>query len=122
MIEKFMTRVSTLRRGEATRNSTGGNVKHQGKRQVAKLSRTASDARRGPETEIPTRMQPRKQHALLPVRPFITRKHHREEQQSSSSMRPLTDLMSKTQGDKEVPIWPIKPIFSFFYEKLFLLN
>ncbi|XP_051161741.1 serine/threonine-protein kinase MARK2-like isoform X7 [Leptopilina boulardi] len=93
--------VSTLRRGEATRNSTGGNVRHQGKRQVAKLSRTASDARRGPETEIPTRMQPRKQHALLPVRPFITRKHHREEQQSSSSMRPLTDLMSKTQGDKE---------------------
>ncbi|XP_043461258.1 serine/threonine-protein kinase MARK2-like isoform X5 [Leptopilina heterotoma] len=98
--------VSTLRRGEATRNSTGGNVRHQGKRQVAKLSRTASDARRGPETEIPTRMQPRKQHTLLPVRPFITRKHHRDEQQpqqqqSSSSMRPLTDLMTKTQGDKE---------------------
>ena len=97
-----MIRVSTLRRGEATRNSTGGNVRQQGKRQVAKLSRTASDARRGPETEIPTRMQPRKQHALLPVRPFITRKH-REEPQSSSSLRPLTDVMLKSHSGKEVP-------------------
>ncbi|XP_076391860.1 serine/threonine-protein kinase MARK2 isoform X14 [Megachile rotundata] len=108
---------SPLHRGDATRNSTG-NAGVITKKPATKLSRTASDTRRGQETEIPLRAHPRIQQARAFARPIVTKKDHRQQQQQqqkqqqqqqrqnnaiSNALRPLSDIMQKGgQNEKEL--------------------
>ncbi|XP_057323545.1 serine/threonine-protein kinase MARK2-like isoform X9 [Microplitis mediator] len=85
---------SPLQRGEAMRNSTGNAAI---KRPAVKLSRTASDTRRGQETEMPLKVQSRAQQLARVVRPVVVKKsdsRHRPE--VSGTLKPLTDIMQKT--------------------------
>ncbi|XP_034172756.1 serine/threonine-protein kinase MARK2 isoform X2 [Osmia lignaria lignaria] len=114
---------STLHRGDATRNSTG-NAGVATKKPTTKLSRTASDTRRGQETEVPLRAHPRVQQTRAFPRPIITKKDHRQQQQQqkqqqqqqllqqqqqqrqsnviNNALRPLSDIMQKSgQNEKE---------------------
>ncbi|XP_046821504.1 serine/threonine-protein kinase MARK2-like isoform X11 [Vespa crabro] len=72
---------SPLHRGDATRNSTGNASIAPKKPSSVKLSRTASDTRRGQETEIPLRAQTRVQPVRTLVRPIITKKDHQRQLQ-----------------------------------------
>ncbi|KAG7201935.1 hypothetical protein KM043_004640 [Ampulex compressa] len=114
---------SPLHRGDATRNSTG-NAGIITKKPAVKLSRTASDTRRGQEAEIPLRAQARVQQTRALVRPILTKKDHRQQQQqqqqqqqahqhqaqqqqnnptSGGTLRPLSDIMQKSaHNEKEV--------------------
>ncbi|XP_014475931.1 PREDICTED: serine/threonine-protein kinase MARK2-like isoform X3 [Dinoponera quadriceps] len=110
---------SPLHRGDATRNSTG-NAGIAPKKSAVKLSRTASDTRRGQEMEMPLRGQSRIQQARTFVRPIVTKKdqrhhhlqlqHHQQQQQQQQQqnnsatipLRPLSDVMQKgIPSDKE---------------------
>lgn len=76
------------------RNSTGNAAI---KRPAVKLSRTASDTRRGQETEMPLKVQSRAQQLARVVRPVVVKKsdsRHRPE--VSGTLKPLTDIMQKT--------------------------
>ncbi|XP_076750841.1 serine/threonine-protein kinase MARK2 isoform X3 [Xylocopa sonorina] len=88
---------SPLHRGDATRNSTG-NAGVATKKPSTKLSRTASDTRRGQEAEALLRAQARVvQQARKFARPVITKKEHRHQQQ-----RQRSDIAQKgSQNDKE---------------------
>lgn len=100
---------SPLHRGDATRNSTG-NAGIAPKKPIVKLSRTASDTRRGQEAEMRTQSRMPQTRAL--VRPIVTKKdhqRHQQQQQQSNSvsipLRPLSDVMQKgIQSEKEVDI------------------
>lgn len=102
-----------LKRGDATRNSTGtsSNVT---KRQPIKLVRTASDTRRCQDVEMPLRGQSRAQQSRG-IRPVVNisgkkddrlssqppssqqqQQQQRDNNNSSGVMRPLTDIMQKT--------------------------
>nr|XP_012227393.1 PREDICTED: serine/threonine-protein kinase MARK2-like isoform X4 [Linepithema humile] len=97
---------SPLHRGDATRNSTG-NAGIAPKKPTVKLSRTASDTRRGQEAEM--RAQSRMPQTRALVRPIVTKKdhqRHQQQQQQSNSvtipLRPLSDIMQKgIQSEKE---------------------
>lgn len=115
IVMKHQRRASPLHRGDATRNSTG-NACIAPKKPTVKLSRTASDTRRGQEVEMPLRAQSRMQQARPFVRPIVTKKdhqrHHLQQQQQLQQhqnnsvtipLRPLSDIMQKgIPGDKEV--------------------
>ncbi|XP_011332193.1 serine/threonine-protein kinase MARK2 isoform X3 [Ooceraea biroi] len=96
---------SPLHRGDATRNSTGN--AGIAPKKPAKLSRTASDTRRGQEAEMRTQSRMPQTRAL--VRPIITKKDHQRHQQQQQQnnattvpLRPLSDIMQKgIQGEKE---------------------
>ncbi|CAK9801131.1 Serine/threonine-protein kinase MARK2 [Anthophora plagiata] len=109
---------SPLHRGDATRNSTG-NTGVTAKKTSSKLSRTASDTRRGQEGEISLRSRVQ---VRMNARPIITKKDHRHQQQhqhqhqqqqqqqqqrqnnavSGGTLRPLSDIMQKSgQNEKE---------------------
>ncbi|XP_066591468.1 serine/threonine-protein kinase MARK2-like isoform X5 [Prorops nasuta] len=95
---------SPLKRGDATRNSTGNAGITLKKSSGVKLSRTASDTRRGgPETEIPLRAQSRVQQAGALVRPVFTKRDQRRQQRTNTSgqLRPLTDIMQKIVKGEE---------------------
>ncbi|XP_074095262.1 serine/threonine-protein kinase MARK2 isoform X4 [Cotesia typhae] len=84
---------ASLQRGEAMRNSTGNAAI---KRPAVKLSRTASDTRRGQETEMPLKVQSRAQQLARVARPVVIKKsdsRHRPE--VSGALKPLTDIMQK---------------------------
>ncbi|XP_029156407.1 LOW QUALITY PROTEIN: serine/threonine-protein kinase MARK2-like [Nylanderia fulva] len=104
---------SPLQRGDATRNSTG-NACIAPKKPAVKLSRTASDTRRGQETEM--RTQPRMPQTRALVRPIVAKKDHQQRHQqqqqhqhqqqnnavTSIQLRPLSDIMQKSiQSEKE---------------------
>ncbi|XP_012537796.1 serine/threonine-protein kinase MARK2 isoform X3 [Monomorium pharaonis] len=97
---------SLLHRGDATRNSTG-NAGIAPKKPTVKLSRTASDTRRGQETEI--RAQSRMPQTRAIVRPTVTKKdhqrHHQPQQQNNNAaiplVRPLPDMQKGIQSEKE---------------------
>ncbi|XP_011140733.1 serine/threonine-protein kinase MARK2 isoform X3 [Harpegnathos saltator] len=111
---------SLLHRGDATRNSTG-NAGITPKKPTVKLSRTASDTRRGQEAEMPLKGQSRMQQARTFVRPIVAKKDHQrhhqlqqqqqqqqlqlQQQQNNSAtipFRPLSDIMQKgIPSDKE---------------------
>ncbi|XP_017754111.1 PREDICTED: serine/threonine-protein kinase MARK2-like isoform X4 [Eufriesea mexicana] len=96
---------SPLHRGDATRNSTG-NAGATTKKASTKLSRTASDTRRGQEAEIPLRAQARVQQTRVLARPVSAKKdRHQQQRQSSvvsSALRPLSDVTQKGgQNEKE---------------------
>ncbi|KAK9294331.1 hypothetical protein QLX08_011010 [Tetragonisca angustula] len=93
---------SPLHRGDATRNSTG-NAGVTTKKASTKLSRTASDTRRGQEAEVPLRAQTRVQQAraLVAARANNAKKDHRHQQQRqtttvSSAIKPLSDVTQKS--------------------------
>ncbi|KYM95980.1 MAP/microtubule affinity-regulating kinase 3 [Cyphomyrmex costatus] len=73
---------SLLHRGDATRNSTG-NAGIAPKKPTVKLSRTASDTRRGQEVEIRTQSRMPQTRAI--VRPIVTKKDHQRHQQSQQA-------------------------------------
>ena len=106
-----MKRASPLHRGDATRNSTG-NAGVTTKKASTKLSRTASDTRRGQEAEVPLRAQTRVQQAraLVAARANNAKKDHRHQQQRqtttvSSAIKPLSDVTQKSGvNEKEVDI------------------
>ncbi|KAF7401174.1 hypothetical protein HZH68_006994 [Vespula germanica] len=82
-------RASPLHRGDATRNSTGNASIASKKPSSVKLSRTASDTRRGQETEIPLRAQTRVQPVRTLVRPIITKKDHQRQLQQQQQQLQL---------------------------------
>ncbi|KAK1136403.1 hypothetical protein K0M31_000961 [Melipona bicolor] len=99
---------SPLHRGDATRNSTG-NAGVTTKKASTKLSRTASDTRRGQEAEVPLRAQTRVQQAraLVAARANNAKKDHRHHQQQqqqqqrqtttvSSASKPLSNVTQKS--------------------------
>lgn len=98
-------RASLLHRGDATRNSTG-NAGISPKKPTVKLSRTASDTRRGQEAEI--RAQSRMPQTRAIVRPIVTKKafqrHQQPQQQDYIPLRPLPDMQKGIQSEKEVDI------------------
>ncbi|XP_020292870.1 serine/threonine-protein kinase MARK2-like isoform X3 [Pseudomyrmex gracilis] len=86
---------SPLHRGDATRNSTG-NACIAPKKPAVKLSRTASDTRRGQETEM--RAQSRMPQTRALIRPIVTKKEQRQQQQQQNNAvttRPLSDILQK---------------------------
>ncbi|XP_018402959.1 PREDICTED: serine/threonine-protein kinase MARK2-like isoform X4 [Cyphomyrmex costatus] len=96
---------SLLHRGDATRNSTG-NAGIAPKKPTVKLSRTASDTRRGQEVEIRTQSRMPQTRAI--VRPIVTKKDHQRHQQSQQQnnamtvpLRPLSDMQKGIQSEKE---------------------
>ncbi|XP_018043615.1 PREDICTED: serine/threonine-protein kinase MARK2-like isoform X2 [Atta colombica] len=96
---------SLLHRGDATRNSTG-NAGIVPKKPTVKLSRTASDTRRGQETEMRTQSRMPQTRAI--VRPIVTKKDHQRQQQSQQQnntmtvpLRPLSDMQKGIQSEKE---------------------
>lgn len=100
--------ISLLHRGDATRNSTG-NAGIVPKKPTVKLSRTASDTRRGQETEMRTQSRMPQTRAI--VRPIVTKKDHQRQQQSQQQnnamtvpLRPLSDMQKGIQSEKEVDI------------------
>ncbi|XP_011068038.1 PREDICTED: serine/threonine-protein kinase MARK2-like isoform X9 [Acromyrmex echinatior] len=97
--------ISLLHRGDATRNSTG-NAGIVPKKPTVKLSRTASDTRRGQETEMRTQSRMPQTRAI--VRPIVTKKDHQRQQQSQQQnnamtvpLRPLSDMQKGIQSEKE---------------------
>lgn len=101
-------RTSLLHRGDATRNSTG-NAGIVPKKPTVKLSRTASDTRRGQEMEMRTQSRMPQTRAI--VRPIVTKKDHQRQQQSQQQnnamtvpLRPLSDMQKGIQSEKEVDI------------------
>lgn len=104
-------RASLLQRGDATRNSTG-NAGITPKKPAVKLSRTASDTRRGQEAEM--RAQARMPQTRALVRPIVPKRDHQQRHQqqqqqnnaaTSIPLRPLSDIMQKSiQSEKEVDI------------------
>lgn len=103
-------RASPLQRGDATRNSTG-NAGIAPKKPAVKLSRTASDTRRGQEVEM--RTQSRMPQTRTLVRPIIAKRDHQQRHQQQQQqqnnvatgiqLRPLSDIMQKSiQSEKEV--------------------
>ncbi|EFN62365.1 Serine/threonine-protein kinase MARK2 [Camponotus floridanus] len=101
-------RASPLQRGDATRNSTG-NAGITPKKPAVKLSRTASDTRRGQEAEM--RAQARMPQTRALVRPIVPKRDHQQRHQqqqqqnnaaTSIPLRPLSDIMQKSiQSEKE---------------------
>ncbi|KAL6427376.1 hypothetical protein ACFW04_008725 [Cataglyphis niger] len=104
-------RTSLLQRGDATRNSTG-NAGIAPKKPAVKLSRTASDTRRGQEAEM--RAQSRMPQTRALVRPIVAKRDHQQRHQQqqqqpqqnnaapSIPLRPLSDIMQKSiQNEKE---------------------
>ncbi|KAL6427363.1 hypothetical protein ACFW04_008725 [Cataglyphis niger] len=102
---------SLLQRGDATRNSTG-NAGIAPKKPAVKLSRTASDTRRGQEAEM--RAQSRMPQTRALVRPIVAKRDHQQRHQQqqqqpqqnnaapSIPLRPLSDIMQKSiQNEKE---------------------
>ncbi|KAM0725722.1 Serine/threonine-protein kinase MARK2 [Formica fusca] len=99
---------SPLQRGDATRNSTG-NAGIAPKKPAVKLSRTASDTRRGQEAEM--RAQSRMPQTRALVRPIVAKREHQQRHQqqqqpnnaaTSIPLRPLSDIMQKSiQSEKE---------------------
>ncbi|XP_076279798.1 serine/threonine-protein kinase MARK2-like isoform X6 [Lasioglossum baleicum] len=105
---------SPLQRGDATRNSTG-NAGITVKKVATKLSRTASDTRRGQEAEISLRAHTRA-HQTRAV-PIVGKKDHRRQHQQQqqqqqqphhqnnavrNALKPLSDIMRKaSQNEKE---------------------
>ncbi|XP_025264673.1 serine/threonine-protein kinase MARK2 isoform X4 [Camponotus floridanus] len=99
---------SPLQRGDATRNSTG-NAGITPKKPAVKLSRTASDTRRGQEAEM--RAQARMPQTRALVRPIVPKRDHQQRHQqqqqqnnaaTSIPLRPLSDIMQKSiQSEKE---------------------
>ncbi|XP_018376944.1 PREDICTED: serine/threonine-protein kinase MARK2-like isoform X3 [Trachymyrmex cornetzi] len=96
---------SLLHRGDATRNSTG-NAGIVPKKPTVKLSRTASDTRRGQETEMRTQSRMPQTRAI--VRPIVIKKDHQRQQQSQQQnnamtipLRPLSDMQKGIQSEKE---------------------
>ncbi|XP_072752298.1 serine/threonine-protein kinase MARK2 isoform X4 [Anoplolepis gracilipes] len=101
---------SLLQRGDATRNSTG-NAGIAPKKPAVKLSRTASDTRRGQEAEM--RAQSRMPQTRALVRPIVAKRDHQQRHQqqqqqqqnnaaTSIPLRPLSDIMQKSvQSEKE---------------------
>ncbi|XP_024885224.1 serine/threonine-protein kinase MARK2-like isoform X3 [Temnothorax curvispinosus] len=94
-----------LHRGDATRNSTG-NAGIASKKPTVKLSRTASDTRRGQEAE--TRAQSRMPQTRAIVRPIVTKKDHQRHQQPQQQnnattipLKPLSDMQKGIQSEKE---------------------
>lgn len=102
---KKKKRASPLHRGDATRNSTG-NACIAPKKPAVKLSRTASDTRRGQETEM--RAQSRMPQTRALIRPIVTKKEQRQQQQQQNNAvttRPLSDILQKgIPSEKEVDI------------------
>lgn len=113
--ETSTKRASPLQRGDATRNSTG-NAGIVPKKLAVKLSRTASDTRRGQEAEMRTQSRMPQTRAL--VRPIVAKRDHQQRHQQqqqqqqqqnnaaiSIPLRPLSDIMQKSiQSEKEVDI------------------
>ncbi|XP_031369547.1 serine/threonine-protein kinase MARK2-like isoform X12 [Apis dorsata] len=93
---------SPLHRGDATRNSTG-NAGIVTKKASTKLSRTASDSRRGQEAEVLLRAQARVSQARVLIQANNAKKHQRQQQQrQSSAVRPLSTVTQKSaQNEKE---------------------
>ncbi|XP_011867830.1 PREDICTED: serine/threonine-protein kinase MARK2-like isoform X3 [Vollenhovia emeryi] len=96
---------SLLHRGDATRNSTG-NAGIAPKKPTVKLSRTASDTRRGQEAEM--RAQSRMPQTRAIVRPIVTKKDHQRHQQlqqqnnaTAVPLKPLSDMQKSIQSEKE---------------------
>ncbi|XP_077261256.1 serine/threonine-protein kinase MARK2 isoform X5 [Temnothorax americanus] len=94
-----------LHRGDATRNSTG-NAGIASKKPTVKLSRTASDTRRGQEAEM--RAQSRMPQTRAIVRPIVTKKDHQRHQQpqrqnnaTTIPLKPLSDMQKGIQSEKE---------------------
>ncbi|XP_071582726.1 serine/threonine-protein kinase MARK2 isoform X4 [Temnothorax nylanderi] len=94
-----------LHRGDATRNSTG-NAGIASKKPTVKLSRTASDTRRGQEAEM--RAQSRMPQTRAIVRPIVTKKDHQRHQQPQQQnnattipLKPLSDMQKGIQSEKE---------------------
>ncbi|XP_076669553.1 serine/threonine-protein kinase MARK2 isoform X2 [Andrena cerasifolii] len=77
---------SPLHRGDATRNSTG-NTGITAKKNVVKLSRTASDTRRGQEAEMSLRAHARTQQSRAHVRAVVSKKDHRHQQQQQQQQQ-----------------------------------
>nr|XP_050851849.1 serine/threonine-protein kinase MARK2-like isoform X9 [Vespula vulgaris] len=88
---------SPLHRGDATRNSTGNASIASKKPSSVKLSRTASDTRRGQETEIPLRAQTRVQPVRTLVRPIITKKDHQRQLQQQQQQLQLQQQQQQQQ-------------------------
>ncbi|XP_070165020.1 serine/threonine-protein kinase MARK2 isoform X1 [Polyergus mexicanus] len=99
---------SPLQRGDATRNSTG-NAGIAPKKPAVKLSRTASDTRRGQEAEM--RAQSRMPQTRALVRSIIAKRDHQQRHQQQQQpnnaainipLRPLSDIMQKSiESEKE---------------------
>ncbi|KAL0114383.1 hypothetical protein PUN28_011563 [Cardiocondyla obscurior] len=96
---------SMLHRGDATRNSTG-NAGITPKKPTVKLSRTASDTRRGQEAEMRVQSRMPQTHAI--VRPIVAKKDHQRHQSpqqqnnaTSIPLKPLTDMQKSIQSEKE---------------------
>ncbi|XP_011642856.1 serine/threonine-protein kinase MARK2-like isoform X5 [Pogonomyrmex barbatus] len=93
---------SLLQRGDATRNSTG-NAGIAPKKPTVKLSRTASDTRRGQEVEM--RPQSRMPQTRAIVRPIVPKKDHQQPQQENNAvavpLRPLSDMQKGIPSEKE---------------------
>ncbi|XP_011699446.1 PREDICTED: serine/threonine-protein kinase MARK2-like [Wasmannia auropunctata] len=94
---------SLLHRGDATRNSTG-NAGITPKKPTVKLSRTASDTRRGQEAEMRTQSRMPQTRAI--VRPIVTKKDHQRHQQQQNNativpLRALSDMQKGIQSEKE---------------------
>ncbi|XP_025994854.1 serine/threonine-protein kinase MARK2 isoform X3 [Solenopsis invicta] len=103
VIDDFVEGTSLLHRGDATRNSTG-NAGIAPKKPTVKLSRTASDTRRGQDAEI--RAQSRMPQTRAIVRPIVTKKDHQRHQQPQQQnhavpLRPLPDMQKGIQSEKE---------------------
>ncbi|CAL1688276.1 unnamed protein product [Lasius platythorax] len=109
--ETSTKRALPLQRGDATRNSTG-NAGIAPKKPAVKLSRTASDTRRGQEAEMRTQSRMPQTRAL--VRPIVAKRDHQQRHQQqqqqqqqnnaaiSIPLRPLSDIMQKSiHSEKE---------------------
>lgn len=95
--------VSRLQRGDATRNSTG-NTKIPSTKPIVKLSRTASDSRRGQGTEISFKSQSRIRNIRSQVKCPMKKEQELKPQQNTamtSLLRVFSDMMQK-QNEKEV--------------------
>ncbi|XP_012285133.1 MAP/microtubule affinity-regulating kinase 3 isoform X5 [Orussus abietinus] len=89
-----------FRRGEVTRNSTG-NTGVVPKPTTTKLSRTASDTRRGQESDMFFKVQARTQKARNLPRPIVTNRHLQE---LSTALDPVTKVTrndGQNQANKE---------------------
>ncbi|XP_076244449.1 serine/threonine-protein kinase MARK2 isoform X3 [Calliopsis andreniformis] len=102
---------SPLHRGDATRNSTG-NAGITVKKPASKLSRTASDTRRGQEAEMSLRAHAKAQQSRVVSRSVVPKKDQRHQQQqhqqqqqnnvvSGAHRQPLDIIQKGGQNEKE---------------------
>ncbi|XP_078048196.1 serine/threonine-protein kinase MARK2-like isoform X3 [Augochlora pura] len=96
-------RATPLQRGDATRNSTG-NAGITAKKATTKLSRTASDTRRGQEAEMSLRAHNRTHHTRGGP---ITKKDHRQQQQQQQQL--LLQQQQQQQQQQNIVVSNVKP-------------